>query len=66
MKNLKINITSESKTAEVVTVTTESFSDRVPSNWIITPTGTGISAVNSKSKETFVGSFSEFNKRLRD
>ena len=40
------------------------FEDRVPCNWIIDETESGITAYNTASKETFEGTISEFNERL--
>ena len=73
MKNLKINLTSSTtaevakveEKVEVVKLVCETFEDNIPSNWIITPTENGISAISSKTRETFEGTIQEFNKRLK-
>lgn len=41
------------------------FTNKIPANWIITPTEDGIEAINLISKETFTGSMKEFNAKLR-
>jgi len=42
------------------------FKDKNPSNWIIQPEGDIIVANNSNSKESFEGTISEFNQRMKD
>lgn len=46
---------------EVVTL----FIDNTPSNWVIVPDGDNIIANNVFTLETFKGTMSEFNRRLR-
>lgn len=92
MKNLKINLASNTSIGETTSIegiiavpekdstyiatsnvtnnvvkqtVCETFEDSVPSNWIITPTETGIVATNAKTLEKFEGTIQEFNKRLK-
>ena len=42
-----------------------SFEDKTPCNWVLTPEGEDIIAVNNVSGERFEGSIEDFNKALR-
>lgn len=72
MATIKLNVTpekveasTETKTETTTVVVTKSFQDKIPANWVITPTETGIEAYSNQTRETFNGSLAEFNKMLR-
>ena len=72
IKNLKSNLKAEpdfeaqdDTIKDEVQQETVSFVNKVPAHWTLIPTENGVKAVNVSSRETFEGSISEFNKRLR-